>query len=155
MRLFIGLSLNSAPHKIILRITIFWAGRPDFLGPVVLQPVLGDFGCVLGGQATKSTVIVRPKDFFVLILDKKWRLPPQYPGFGSKLSLKGKPGTCALFLETFQSPVDFFLARKAFWTASGVLSSAYIFLWLMMVCLLYVKPEMRSFPKSFAKHFCD
>jgi hypothetical protein len=33
-----------------------------------LQPVLGAFGCVLGGQATKSTVLVRPKDFFVLIL---------------------------------------------------------------------------------------
>jgi hypothetical protein len=27
-----------------------------------LQPVLGAFYCVLGGQATKSTVIVRPKD---------------------------------------------------------------------------------------------
>ncbi len=28
---------------------------------VGLQPVLGAFGCVLGGQATKSTVLVRPK----------------------------------------------------------------------------------------------
>ena len=31
---------------------------------VGLQPVLGAFGCVLGGQATKSTVLVRPKDLF-------------------------------------------------------------------------------------------
>jgi hypothetical protein len=35
---------------------------------VGLQPVLGAFGFVLGGQATKSTVLVRPKDLFVLIL---------------------------------------------------------------------------------------
>ena len=38
---------------------------------VGLQPVQGDFGCVLGGQATKSTVCVRPKDIFLLILDKR------------------------------------------------------------------------------------
>jgi hypothetical protein len=31
---------------------------------VGLQLVLGAFGCVLGGQATKSTVLVRPKDLF-------------------------------------------------------------------------------------------
>ena len=36
---------------------------------VGLQPALGDFGIVLGDQATKSTVRVRPKTFFVLILD--------------------------------------------------------------------------------------
>jgi hypothetical protein len=35
---------------------------------VGLQPVLGDFGYALGGQATKSTVLVRPKDLFMLIL---------------------------------------------------------------------------------------
>ena len=35
---------------------------------VGLQPVLGAFGCVLGGQAIKSTALVRPKDLFVLIL---------------------------------------------------------------------------------------
>ncbi len=35
---------------------------------VGLQQVLGDFGCALGGQATKSTVLVRPKDLFMLIL---------------------------------------------------------------------------------------
>jgi hypothetical protein len=35
---------------------------------VGLQPVLGDFGCALGGQATKSTVLVRPKELFMLIL---------------------------------------------------------------------------------------
>ena len=38
---------------------------------VGLQPVLGDFGCALGGQATKSTVLVRPKDLFMLILSWK------------------------------------------------------------------------------------
>jgi hypothetical protein len=68
----------------------------------------------LGGQATKSIVLVRPKDLFCV-------------NFGSKLSLKGKPGTSAL-LETLQSPVDFFPARKDFWTAAGILYSAYIFL---------------------------
>jgi hypothetical protein len=35
---------------------------------VGLQPVLGNFGCALGSQATKSTVLVRPKDLFMLIL---------------------------------------------------------------------------------------
>jgi hypothetical protein len=35
-----------------------------------LQPVLGDFGCVWSGKATKSTVLVRPKALFVLILDR-------------------------------------------------------------------------------------
>ncbi len=45
-----------------------WEAR--FLEPMVLQdglqPVLGDFGRVLGGQATKSTVIVRPKDLICI-----------------------------------------------------------------------------------------
>ncbi len=31
---------------------------------VGLQPVLGDFGCVLDGLATKSIVLVRPNDLF-------------------------------------------------------------------------------------------
>jgi hypothetical protein len=31
---------------------------------VGLQLVLGAFGCVLGGQATKSTVLVRPKTLY-------------------------------------------------------------------------------------------
>ncbi len=123
------------------------------------QPVLGAFGCVLGGQATKSTVLVRPKDLFCvnfelggqIFLDQWYfmlavtshgwfwlcfgwprhkiyflceakrhfcvnigqegHLPTQYPGFGSKLSSKGKPGTCAL-LETLQSSVDFFQRAK-------------------------------------------
>ncbi len=42
---------------------------------VGLQPVLGDFGCVLGGQITKSTVLVRPNDLFVLILSWEARFP--------------------------------------------------------------------------------
>jgi hypothetical protein len=46
---------------------------------VGLQPVLGDFGCVLGGQATKSTVRVRPKDLFCVNFGQKWHLPPQHP----------------------------------------------------------------------------
>jgi hypothetical protein len=45
-----------------------WEAR--FLGPMVLQdglqPVLGAFDCVLGGQATKSTVIARPKDLICI-----------------------------------------------------------------------------------------
>jgi hypothetical protein len=31
---------------------------------VGLKPVLGAFGCVLGGQAIKSTALVRPIDLF-------------------------------------------------------------------------------------------
>jgi hypothetical protein len=73
---------------------------------------MGDFGCVLGGQATKSTVfLVRPKDIFCVNFGQEGHLPTQHPGFGSKLSSKGKPGTCAL-LETLQSPVVFFLRAK-------------------------------------------
>ncbi len=72
---------------------------------------MGDFGCVLGGQATKSTVCVRPKDIFCVNFGHEGHLPTKHPGFGSKLSSKGKPGTCAL-LETLQSPVDFFRRPK-------------------------------------------
>ena len=93
------------------------------------SPVMGDFGCVLGGQATKSTVfLMRPKDIFCVNFGQEGHLPTQHPGFGSKLSSKGKPGTCAL-LETLQ-PVScqFLPARKAFKTTVQVLYSAYIFL---------------------------
>ena len=78
---------------------------------VGLQPVQGDFGCVLGGQATKSTGCVRPKDIFCVNFGQEWHLPPQNPGIDFKLSSKGKPGTCALF-ETLHSPVDFFWRAK-------------------------------------------
>jgi hypothetical protein len=112
---------------------------------VGLQPFLGDFGFVLSGQATKYTVLMRPKDLFCVNFElggqisldqwsfrlafsqpwvilalfwvarpqnplsceardifcfhfgQEWHLPTQQPGFGSKHSSKGKPGTCALF----------------------------------------------------------
>ncbi len=87
---------------------------------VGLQPVLGDFGYVLSGQASKSTVLMRPKDLFCvnfelvgqisldqwsfrLAFSQPWVIlalfwvASQQPGFGSKHSSKGKPGTCALF----------------------------------------------------------
>ena len=71
MRLFINLSLNFAPHEIKDYNLLNWEAR--FLGPMVLQdglqPVLGAFDCVLGGQATKSTVIVRPKDLICINFD--------------------------------------------------------------------------------------
>ncbi len=120
---------------------------------MVLQPSArpGCFWLCLGWQGHKIHCPREAKSHFCVNFG---HLPPQYPGFGTKLSLKGKPGTCAL-LETFQSPIDLFSARKAFWTPAGVLYSAYIFLYLMMVCLHYVKAEMCSFPKSVAKHFCD
>jgi hypothetical protein len=54
---------------------------------------------------------VRPKEHFFVNFGQEWHLPPQHPGFGLKLSSKGKPGTCAL-LETLQSPVDFFRRAK-------------------------------------------
>ncbi len=44
MRLFIDLSLNFAPHEIIKKITILWAGRQDFLRPVVFQVSLRQHG---------------------------------------------------------------------------------------------------------------
>ena len=78
---------------------------------VGLQPVQGDFGCVLGGQDTKSTVRVRPKEPFCVNFGQEWHLPPQHPGIDLKLSSKGKPGTCAL-LEILPSPVDFFRRAK-------------------------------------------
>jgi hypothetical protein len=69
--LFINLSLNFAPHEITKELQSFelggqisldqWSFRLAF---TALQPVLGDFGYVLGGQATKSTVLMRPKDLF-------------------------------------------------------------------------------------------
>jgi hypothetical protein len=68
-------------------------------------------GCVLGGQATKSTVCVRPKYIFCVNFGQEGHLPTQHPGFDSKLSSKGKPGTCEL-LETLQSPVNFFRRAK-------------------------------------------
>jgi hypothetical protein len=75
------------------------------------SPVMDDFCCVLGGQATKSTVFVRPKDIFCANFGQEGHLPTLHPGFGPKLSSKGKPGTCAL-LETLQSPVNFFRRAK-------------------------------------------
>ena len=60
------------------------------------SPLMVDFGCVLGGQATKSTVCVRPKDTFCVNFGQEGHLPTQHPGFSSKLSSKGKSGTCAL-----------------------------------------------------------
>jgi hypothetical protein len=54
---------------------------------------------------------VRPKDIFCVNFGQEGHLPTQHPGFGSKLSSKGTPGTCAL-LETLQSPVNFFRRAK-------------------------------------------
>jgi hypothetical protein len=72
---------------------------------------MGDFGCVLGGKTTKSSVCVRSKDIFCVNFGQEGHLPTQHPGFSSKLSSKEKTGTCAL-LETLQSPVDFFRCAK-------------------------------------------
>jgi hypothetical protein len=99
--------------KDLFMLILSW--EANFFGPVVLQvgrqPLLGDFGCVLGGQATKSTVRVMPKDIFCNNFGQEWHLPSQHPGFGSKLSLKKVPGTCAL-LATLQSPVNLFRRAK-------------------------------------------
>ncbi len=78
---------------------------------VVLQPALGDFGIVLGGQATKSTVRVRPKTFFVLILDRNGICLPSNLVLVQNILHKVNQGP-VLFLETLQSPVDFFLRAK-------------------------------------------
>ena len=71
-RLFINLSLNFAPHEITKGLQSFELGGQISWDQwsSSLQPVLGDFACILGGQATKSTVLVRPKDIFVLILER-------------------------------------------------------------------------------------
>ncbi len=53
---------------------------------------------------------------------QEWHLPTQHPGFGSKLSSKGKPGTCALF-KNLAISCWFLPARKAFRIASQVLYS--------------------------------
>jgi hypothetical protein len=58
MRLFIDPSLKFAPHRRIKRITIWLAGRPDFLRPVVFFRLAfcqaGDFSCV-GAQSFSHT----------------------------------------------------------------------------------------------------
>ncbi len=96
------------------------------------SPVMGDFGCVLGGQATKYTICVRPKDIFCVNFGQEGHLPIQHPGFGSKHSSKGKPG-CTF--ENLAVSCRFLPARKAFRTTAQVLYSAYIFLYILMVCL--------------------
>jgi hypothetical protein len=78
---------------------------------VGLQPALGDFGIVLGGQATKSTVHVRPKTFFVLILDRNGICLPRNLVLIQNILQKVNQGP-VLFLETLQSPVDFFGAQS-------------------------------------------
>ncbi len=78
---------------------------------VGLQPALGDFGLVLGGQATKSTVHVRPKTFFVLILDRNGICLPSNLVLIQNILQKVNQGP-VLFLETLQSPVDFFRRAK-------------------------------------------
>ncbi len=90
-----------------------WEAR--FPGTVVLQPSAspGCFWLCLGWQGHKIHCPREAKSPFCVNFGHEWHLPPRYPGFGTKLSLKGKPGTCAL-LETFQSPIDLFSARKAF-----------------------------------------
>jgi hypothetical protein len=89
---------------------------------VGLQPALGDFGIVLGGQATKSTArVVRPKTFFVLILDRNGICLPSNLVLVQNILQKVNQGP-VLFLETLQSPSDFF-RREAFRTASQVLYS--------------------------------
>jgi hypothetical protein len=126
---------------------------------VGLQPVLGDFGYVLSGQATKFTVLMRPKDLFCvnfelvsqISLDQwSFRLAFRQPGWfwhcfgwpGHKIHCpcEAKDIFCfnfgqewhlptsnlvlvqnilqkvnqgpVLFLETLQSPVDFFRRAK-------------------------------------------
>jgi hypothetical protein len=65
----------------------------------------------LGGQATKSTVRVRPKTFFVLILDRNGIcLPSNLVLVGNILQKVNQDPV--LFLETLQSPVDFFRRAK-------------------------------------------
>jgi hypothetical protein len=78
---------------------------------VGLQPALGDFGIVLGGQATKSTVRVRPKKFVVLILERNGICLPSNLGLVQNILQKVNQGP-VLFLETLQSPVDFFRRAK-------------------------------------------
>ena len=78
---------------------------------VGLQPALGDFGIVLGGQATKSTVRVRPKTFFVLILDRNGICLPSILVLVKNFLQKVNLGP-VLFLKTLQSPVDFFRLAK-------------------------------------------
>ncbi len=55
---------------------------------VGLQPVQSDFGCVLGGQATKSTVVWGQKNLFCVNFGQEWHLPPQHPWFWFKTFFK-------------------------------------------------------------------
>jgi hypothetical protein len=93
-----------------------------------LQQVLGAFDCVLGGQATKSTVIVRPKDLICInfelggqisweiglhqswvILAVFWVARPQNP-----LSMGGQKTFFVLILDKSDIclPSNLFLVQK-------------------------------------------
>ncbi len=69
------------------------------------------FWLCFGWPGHKIYCLCEAKRNFCVNFWQKGHLPTQYPGFGSKLSSKGTPGTCAL-LETLQSPVEFFLRAK-------------------------------------------
>ncbi len=68
MKLFIDLSLNFAPQEIFKRISVWGAGRPDFLGSVVFQcwpsESLGDFSCVAREAFSIAAEVSHSADIF-------------------------------------------------------------------------------------------
>ncbi len=87
----------------------------------------GWFWHCFGWPGHKIHCLCEAKDIFCFNFGQEWHLPTQQPGFGSKHSSKGKPGTCALFRNLAIS-CWFLPARKSFRTVSQVLYSTLTFL---------------------------
>ncbi len=82
---------------------------------------------VLGGQATKSTVRVRPKTFFVLILDRSGICLPSILVLVQNFLQKVNQGPVHTFRNLAIS-CRFLPGGKAFRPAAQILYSAYIVL---------------------------
>ncbi len=121
MKVFIDLSVNCAPHEIISRVAICWAGRPHFLQPVVHQVGLQlAHGCAWqwGHPHGQNTAICHTMAVCLSILVKIFLSDMKIIWFG----LDG-----------------FLLVRKGSSKAARVAYSADMFLKIKTVCLLDVK----------------
>ncbi len=73
----------------------------------------GWFWLCFGWPGHKIHCLCEAKDIFFFNFGHEWHLPTHHPGFGSKLSSKGKPGACAL-LRNLAISCWFLPARQSF-----------------------------------------
>ncbi len=136
-RASIDLSLNFAPHEIIWRFKICWAGRPHFLQPVdhqaglQLDLVVHDNGDIFMVRTHLSVILSVCLAILVKI----------FPHQRRKLFWFRLGG--------------FHLVCKGFSIAGRVAYSANMILKIKTVCLHVVIPEMPSFSMRPAKYFYD